>query len=431
MSLRGLISTQEQVSLFNPHEYESEWKQIEETIEKSRSLNIYDTLIEISLDRNRYDIIKYYYKLVGNSSIYNISAEFEGDKINEIIDWCVNELPKNHRGICSVYINGDINIDKLLKNGLVPALYHYKMKSKLSELLKYVDYADDIVHYWMLSDYDSRKILSEYRVWSMLTEKKILSYGGESLIKYTYPNNLYSSNRIKTTMSLFRTPYSKIGVRKDDSITSSNEKYYEIITPIKNVNYTLIGYFCIPVTRYAKNINSGLYYPEGQINRKFCGTFYYYEPESTTFLIGKKILIAETKCSAAMILNLQNLYLPYLSESKINEKWQYGEYREDLIYTSSEAHQIGLHDYIETYKIKHGKVLMKNIEEITQTPIYVGFTSGLYAAEDNFDQPLCLAATKAGYDLLIFTRMVGQYQIVTEVLDVRKRSESWDSLIYT
>lgn len=55
----------------------------------------------------------------------------------------------------------------------------------------------------------------------------------------------------------------------------------------------------------------------------------------------------------------------------------------------------------------------------------------LYAAEDYLDQPLCSMAAKAGYDIVILENMVGSFQVVTEVLDVRSRKDSFLSLIYT
>lgn len=55
-----------------------------------------------------------------------------------------------------------------------------------------------------------------------------------------------------------------------------------------------------------------------------------------------------------------------------------------------------------------------------------------YALEDNFDQPICtLAKAKVkGYDIVIFTDMVGSHQILTEILDVRDRGDSFRQLAY-
>ena len=54
----------------------------------------------------------------------------------------------------------------------------------------------------------------------------------------------------------------------------------------------------------------------------------------------------------------------------------------------------------------------------------------LYGLEDVWDQPLCVGASKAGYDIVVLENMVGKYQVVTEVLDTRSREDSFSSLLY-
>ena len=57
----------------------------------------------------------------------------------------------------------------------------------------------------------------------------------------------------------------------------------------------------IPVTRYAKTREAGLFFG-ARGDRDFCGTFYYYEPESTTFLRAQNVLRAKNKTEAMSIL---------------------------------------------------------------------------------------------------------------------------------
>lgn len=57
------------------------------------------------------------------------------------------------------------------------------------------------------------------------------------------------------------------------------------------------------------------------------------------------------------------------------------------------------------------------------------FTS-FYAVGDGLDQILGAAGSVLGYDIIIFQKMVGCFQIITEVLDTRSREESFNSLIY-
>lgn len=70
----------------------------------------------------------------------------------------------------------------------------------------------------------------------------------------------------------------------------------------------------------------------------------------------------------------------------------------------------------------YGKYSSKSPD--TDTLFYTGNRLGMYAAEDELDQPLCQAAQYLGYDIIILTNMIGSHQVVTEVLDTRDDSYS-------
>lgn len=67
--------------------------------------------------------------------------------------------------------------------------------------------------------------------------------------------------------------------------------------PLNIVEGITKGQYYLPVTRYSGSPETGLYHTEYQED-KIHGTFFYYEPESNTYLTAESFLVAQTKCSA-------------------------------------------------------------------------------------------------------------------------------------
>lgn len=159
--------------------------------------------------------------------------------------------------------------------------------------------------------------------------------------------------------------------------------------------------------------------------KKICGTFFYYEPESIVFLQGKSVLVSETKCSASQYLltlkDNEELYelVQLQFDSPRDRKWQNGTYRKDLMYTCEEA-KSAVSVFSDTM-----------FAPTSQHRMYLGDKVRLYASEDDFDQPLCKHAATLGFDLVVLTRMVGQEQVLTEVLDTRERDVCLSNLVFT
>ena len=106
-----------------------------------------------------------------------------------------------------------------------------------------------------------------------LKREAVRSATSLALLLYA-PEMVYKlSKRPKTDMSLFRMPQSRTISR--DEIRNMKVK---IGTEVWKV---------LPVTRYASGMSRGLYYDERP--KDTCGTFYYYEPESTTYLAYKTL----------------------------------------------------------------------------------------------------------------------------------------------
>lgn len=148
----------------------------------------------------------------------------------------------------------------------------------------------------------------------------------------------------------------------------------------------------IPVMRY-QNESGTLFFnnSEDQEYNNFCGTFYYFEPESEIYLLSDNVLIARNKIHAAAILGF--------SEDEIVE------------------------------------ILFRNSEDPLDLELIRSFMDGNnvplenYAMEDPLDQPICARAKDQNYKVIVLTEMVGTNRYVTEILDTRIRAESFKNLI--
>lgn len=118
--------------------------------------------------------------------------------------------------------------------------------------------------------------------------------GGDLGLFLTAPRLLYASNRPKTDMSLFRTVFNRTVRREDIEVGAAGWSFAVIEGEIQ---------YLIPVTRYATGMPKGLYYAEDPVEgEEYCGTFFYYEPESTTFLSysTRADFFNKSQCSAVL-----------------------------------------------------------------------------------------------------------------------------------
>lgn len=352
--------------------------------------------------------------------------------INIILRDCNEFIQSNSEvSICNFIINFDFNPYEFLYNGLLPYMDHFNNHYKQMFLVAVKDEIPDNVMEFFYGN-TAYNYLKKRRWWTMRTLKDIqeeISSTTSLSLMFSYPHMLYTiSSRPKTTMDIFRTPLSLTGKIREGKLQVNDNTYH-----IYNKNNVKLP-IAVPVVRYSKGVDVGLYFAK-KSKKPICGTFYYYEPESATYLIcDVEILIAKTKTSAAKILlenhyneELEYLYTDIMSREDIRD-YENGLLHEDMKYTPSEAkRELG---YIS-------RQFKYNIEDY---PMYLGSSSlikkntsdqGMYSAEDDFDQPLCVELFKQGYDLAILTNMIGAFQVVTEILDTRERSISFSNLIYT
>ncbi len=298
-------------------------------------------------------------------------------------------------------------------------LYPVSIKLNAPWVIDWLNGLDnDSINFWGF--YPNIPILQKELWWKYKTLKRLKEEAVENAssipLMLVAPELIYKeSRRPKTDMSIFRNSLSMRTSRNNiinNKILINNE--------IWNV---------IPVTRYAKGMSKGLYYNE-EYPKDTCGTFYYYEPESTTYLAYQTELRVFNKTDGMRKLGLLDLSdtntydIAYEMDMHMN-----GYYPKDLMMTPAET--------TYKYRFRHGYdedgedleyyLKAQNLPKIKH---YAGEYLGLYAEEDKFDQPLCNGARKLQYHIVILENMVGSFQIVTEILDTRSREDSFKSLIY-
>ena len=242
---------------------------------------------------------------------------------------------------------------------------------------------------------------------------------------YLKPDLVYNvSRRPKTDMDIFRSPLSTV-VSKDRIVNGK----IDIQGQIWNV---------IPVTRYGSGMKKGMYHlneesngngdSNGDIEKEYCGTFYYYEPESSTYLayMTSRTYFNKTDALDKLGQEFDNEY--------IDTEYTNVDLRTHIDGTLPGNLMMTPKEYVNYCSNVLGYLNNDNImkaNNVPQIPHYIATEFNLYAIEDEYDQDLCEAGRDNGIQIIVLTNMVGSHQVVTEVLDTRDRVESFKSLIYT
>lgn len=232
----------------------------------------------------------------------------------------------------------------------------------------------------------------------------------------------------------------------------------------------------LPVVRY-----ESLYYSQETLISDVCGTFYFYEPDSSNYLHLGKRLIAANKVDAILKLEGYPNGLPYIFDSTLNpftltfipslsitailtladefrENWDYDykyKYLTDPRIVTREQDEIisdldlitkRIRD-IETYfrtllqseldidsnyiRTDNGSInsVYKELYNLRKHSKYQG--NRMLGEFDYLDQPICKLANEQGYDTIILQREPGETRAVTEILDVRSRRESYQNICKT
>jgi len=331
-------------------------------------------------------------------------------KMKTIIDDIKNDVFNNNlseQSLSVVYVTDPL---KFISNGLFPnfntgidiryirygALGAVNLGTENSGKLLLKDLLNGItseeVKFW----YDIKKVFQECTKWIYGTLNYFIRTSlpiGDSLpMLLFYPDQVYSDTlHPKTDMSLYRQPIQK----QSDKLSM------------------------IPVVRYSAGMRRGLFHEECN---NCCGTYYYLEPESKTFLGYNTSLTFKNKSEA--YINLIG------HEGEVNSIiHERNLFNDDLMYTPLEIYLLFMSNPILSSYIK--KFNLEDVRRLPQKKRYLGVWLNLYANEDELDDDLCKVSQQKGIDILIFTHMTGSHQVVSELVDTRDRIKSFENLIYT
>ncbi len=358
------------------------------------------------------------------------------DNIKDVIDIIEQDMLKQNLNIVKITLKGDYSYENVVYQGFMPVILsssdsrnndivfmlisHFinKLSEEEQRLWYDTSYTEYIDNFCIDFEENFEFIYANLSGWKEFATTTSISF---PLILY-FKDQTYKSNRPKTDMSMFRQVTS---VYYDSGNITKNDTYSVNLVTDGNIKTKAIS-----VTRYASGMSKGLYYSDKQ-DVKFCGTFYYYEPESTTYLAYNTIRIYRNKYEAIMSLyrefNISDIIeVPWKDVD--TTKWKYfndfGTLPNDMKMTISEYHKLTKNleydiwdediEYIESFKNKQ----------------YIAVKESLYALEDAYDQAICNVAHVNGIDIIILTSMIGKYQIVTEILDTRLRQVSFSNLLY-
>jgi hypothetical protein len=218
----------------------------------------------------------------------------------------------------------------------------------------------------------------------------------------------------------------------------------------------------LPVVRYTQ-----IYYSASPVlyGKVYCGTFYYYEPSSTTLLNLGKTLIASNKYDALIRLSeispennpvdikdvitegqnalalgssVSNIESPFGPKSKHSSvkfhKMSDAEINRFNTFIRNVAeNEDELLTY--TYDFSHIPKNIRQYESISVNEMFIddngnyrALNLNLYAYFDNYDSYICDLAKKKGFDTIIFQKEPGKERVTTEVYDTRPREISYKNL---
>lgn len=206
------------------------------------------------------------------------------------------------------------------------------------------------------------------------------------------------------------------------------------IADLSNGEYHQTTYF--PVVRYQKGM-SGIYTSSYKKDREYCGTFYYFEPDSPYYLECQSCLSTKNKVTAAMELGytleeIVDIYVNYFTE-----------YIDDSARGNTDL-ETYVNELTNSEKIKYYFEFIRNID-IGETNGYqflrwwldglinnmpLRFQAKYYAFEDVLDQYICNEATNKKIEVILLKYMTGGNRVVSEVLDTRTRKQSFNSIVF-
>lgn len=272
--------------------------------------------------------------------------------MNNIVEKC-KESGRFNIYIENIYIENIKNVEKLLNWGLVP---------------NYIDNEIEYAIYLLLNGYNEY----DQKFWLGHTSRYLLrSIHYWCYISYDYAQHLARKNPSSVP---FMVKYPELLYSQSKRPINDMSQYFIE----KHLNITNKSY--INVTRYTDGMRRGLFH--GENNGKYIGTFYYYEPQSTTALTYQTVLKCQNKVDAVEKLIEEMNRLPHLSQELIIIRdelrktmnntpisqeyydWCKGKLHENLMYTPQKyllirKTQAGPHQRLSILLVKCLQVFMQ------------------------------------------------------------------------
>lgn len=302
-----------------------------------------------------------------------------------------------------------IEFRHLIYNGFFPHSASPEA-SKMHEDVFFRRYNITTLSYWVnvghvktfYTTFYSIKYFKFYTEEMMIDDAMSMSYSFPLLL--SYPKSLYKdSRRPKNNMSMF-------------GVKPSFEPFYDFKS--------------FPVTRYGHGMSRGMFSSSNDSENLYCGTFYYLEPESRTYLLCKdnRIIYADDKIDAMNKLSKLNGFKDF--KQKLEGSGRYTDLdKERMMLTPDEYFNKYKKYWDDSLRSRYDPDNYQNTLQRNRK-YYYAHVEDLYASQDEWDQPLCVLARTVGIDVVVLKYMEGSRQIVTEILDTRKRQISFDHLYY-
>jgi hypothetical protein len=232
---------------------------------------------------------------------------------------------------------------------------------------------------------------------------------------FVYDGLRYRSGRPVTDISIITKP----GEKRHWHDLSRAVPYRPLHPYLANFTNGLhVSPLLLPIVRYEAGMSRGLYYETAE--GEFCGTYFYFEPDSGFYLESDTTYVASNKISAAIQLGLSVEKL-YRDEA---ESW--GRGRADPL--AAYLAEFGYHDR----KLTAEELLVRIIHEslLIDDKNYRTAAHPHYAFEDVLDQPLCMVGREMGVDCFLFKYCSTRTRVVSEVLDNRPRDICYNHIYY-
>lgn len=398
--------------------------------------------------------ILYNGQVIGDVILFrdNIRVNFfesNSNSIKTILYKLVKWLPQHYKQITLIL---PINISEdeltelqstktstLIKSWFFPGISTYDMKEFLDWLK-----GSESIKTLTFDGGDSYTIPTNWYYKSPLEIQKSLQNNPDGFFSFLASGgkSTFASGRIRTPMLILRSP-NFLTIQLTPTGLKSVQSGRPTVVTIKDTKR-----FILPCSRYAESKSVGLFSSSYKKEEpgNLCGTFYYFEPDSTVFITFETIKIFKNKFEACY--NYFRLAYTKVHGSDFN----IDEF-EELVYLYSKKQTVdhpyekilillarSFSNFMRTKSFYGSKLVDYTLfshDMENNLPFDLHYEKDgkfegrfMYAVEDAFDKVLCQVGRVFGVQIFVLTEIVSQTRVVTEILDTRSRDESLNSLAW-